>query len=280
MQEKEESMEILHKADIGVFGGSGFYKFLTDIEEVRISTPYGETSDNVFIGTIGAHKVAFMPRHGRNHTIAPHQVNYRANVWAMKHLGCTRVISPCAAGSLQKEVEPGHFVICDQFVDWTDGRKNTFFEKPFMLEGPSVQHPSPADLYCPELRKLAIETAKSLNIPVHETGTVVVINGPRYSTKAESAFFTRQGWQVIGMTSFPENYLVKELNMCPLNIALITDYDAGLVGDVAPVSHEAVLKVFNSNIEKLKALLFKMIEKIPVDDKRTCPCKHATQLKF
>ena len=143
-----------------------------------------------------------------------------------------------------------------------------------------MQHPSPADTYCPQLRKLAIETAKSLNIPVHETGTVVVINGPRYSTKAESAFFTRQGWQVIGMTSFPENYLVKELNMCPLNIALITDYDAGLVGDVAPVSHEAVLKVFNSNIEKLKALLFKLIEQIPADEKRTCPCEHATQLKF
>ena len=124
-------MEILKKADIGVFGGSGFYSFLTDIEEVSVKTPFGDPSDSVFIGTIGSHKVAFMPRHGRDHSIPPHQINYRANVWAMKHLGCTRVISPCAAGSLQKVIEPGSFVICDQFVDWTEGRKNTFFEKSF-----------------------------------------------------------------------------------------------------------------------------------------------------
>ena len=264
-------MEILKKADIGVFGGSGFYSFLSDIEEVKVDTPYGETSDSVFIGKIGDHKVAFMPRHGRNHSIPPHLVNFRANVWAMKHLGCKRVISPCAAGSLQKEVEPGSFVICDQFIDWTDGRKTTFFE------GPVVQHPSAADTYCPELRKLAVDTAKELEIKVHDGGTVVVINGPRFSTKAESAFFTRQGWQVINMTAFPEAYLVKELDMCPLNISLITDYDAGLVGDVPPVSHDAVLKVFDSNIEHLKSLLFKMIEKIPFDT-NNCECAKSTNL--
>ena len=270
-------MEILKKADIGVFGGSGFYSFLTDIEEVSVKTPFGDPSDSVFIGTIGTHKVAFMPRHGRDHSIPPHQINYRANVWAMKHLGCTQVISPCAAGSLQKEIEPGSFVICDQFVDWTEGRKNTFFEKSFQSEKLKVQHPSPAETYCPELRALAIQTAKELGITVHEKGTVVVINGPRYSTKAESAFFTRQGWHVIGMTSFPENYLVKELNMCPLNISLITDYDAGLVEDVAPVSHEAVLRVFNDNIERLKTLLFKMVEKIPMET-QSCPCGKSTEL--
>jgi len=272
-------MESLNKADIGVFGGSGFYSFLTDIEEVNIATPFGATSDRVFIGTIGKHKVAFMPRHGRNHSIAPHQVNYRANVWAMKKLGCKRVFSPCAAGSLQKEIKPGDFVFCDQFVDWTDGRKNTFFEQPFHFEGAPVQHPSPADTYCPQLRALAIETARELNIPVHETGTVVVINGPRYSTKAESAFFTQQWWGVIGMTAYPENYLVKELNMCPLNISLITDYDAGLVGDLPPVSHEAVLEVFNANIEKLKSLLFSVIEKIPTDEP-TCSCASSTKIVF
>ena len=271
-------MEILHQADIGVFGGSGFYKFLSDVKEVKVNTPYGATSDSVFIGTIGAHKVAFMPRHRRDHSIPPHQVNYRANVWAMKHLGCTRVFSPCAAGSLQKEVKPGHFVLCDQFVDWTDGRKNTFFENASVFEGFSVQHPSPAETYCPQLRELAAATAKELNLPVHTTGTVVVINGPRFSTKAESAFFTRQGWQVINMTAFPEAYLVKELNMCPLNISLITDYDAGLVGDVPPVSHEEVLKVFNANIEKLKSLLFNVIEKIPME--HTCSCEHSTKLDF
>jgi len=252
-------------ADIGVFGGSGFYNFLEDIKEVKVKTPYGKTSDSLFIGTIGNHRVAFMPRHSRDHSIPPHLVNFRANVWAMKEIGCTRVISPCAAGSLQKRVAPGSFVICDQFVDWTDGRKNTFFE------GPDVQHPSAADLYCPELRQLAIDTAKEIGITVHETGTVVVINGPRFSSKAESKFFTDQGWEVINMTAFPEAYLVKELNMCPLNISLITDYDAGLVGDVPPVSHEEVLKVFNSNVDNLKKLLFTMIEKIPAD-RSCCEC--------
>lgn len=271
-------MEILHKADVGVFGGSGFYKFLADIEEVKMDTPYGAPSDSVFIGTIGAHKVAFMPRHRRDHSIAPHQVNYRANVWAMKQLGCKRVISPCAAGSLQKEIKPGDFVICDQFVDWTDGRKNTFFESPSDVSA-KVQHPSAAEPYCPQLRSLAVQTAQKLNIPVHDKGTIVVINGPRYSTKAESAFFTRQGWRVVGMTAFPEGHLVKELNMCPLNISLITDYDAGLVNDAEPVSREAVLKVFNSNIEKLKALLFNLIEKIPTETE-ACNCARTTELNF
>ena len=271
-------MEILNQADIGVFGGSGFYSFLNDVKEVKVDTPYGPTSDSAFIGTIGAHRVAFMPRHRRDHSIPPHQINYRANVWAMKHLGCTRVISPCAAGSLQKEVEPGNFVLCDQFVDWTEGRKNTFFESASVFEGTAVQHPSPAETYCPQLRQLAARAARELNLPFQPTGTVVVINGPRFSTKAESAFFTRQGWQVIGMTAFPETYLVKELNMCPLNISLITDYDAGLVGDVPPVSHEEVLKVFDENMEKMKSLLFKLIEQIPAQ--RTCGCAHSTKIDF
>ena len=266
-------MEIKNIADIGVFGGSGFYKFLDNIEEITVETPYGKTSDSLFVGKIGKYTVAFMPRHGRDHSIPPHLVNFRANVWAMKHIGCKAVISPCAAGSLQKEVEPGHFVICDQFVDWTDGRKSTFFE------GPVVQHPSPADPYCPVLRDLAIKTAKELGITVHEKGTVVVINGPRFSTKAESAFFTKQGWEVINMTAFPEAYLVKELNMCPLNISLITDYDAGLVGDVPPVSHEAVMKVFNSNVENLKSLLFTMISNIP-DEISGCDCANTTKIDF
>ena len=252
-------------ADIGVFGGSGFYKFLDDIKEVKVETPYGMPSDSLFIGKIGSHNVAFMPRHGRSHTILPHLINYRANVWAMKEIGCKRVISPCAAGSLQKHVEPGHFVVCDQFVDWTDGRKTTFFE------GPIVTHPSAAETYCPELRKLAVNTAKDLGIKVHETGTVVVINGPRFSTKAESKFFTSQGWEVINMTAFPEAYLVKEMDMCPLNISLITDYDAGLVGDVPPVSHHEVIQVFNNNLDNLKKLLFTMIEKIPAEN-NNCEC--------
>ena len=258
-------------ADIGVFGGSGFYKFLDDIKEVKIETPYGMPSDSLFVGKIGTHNVAFMPRHNREHSIPPHLINYRANVWAMKEAGCKRVISPCAAGSLQKHVAPGDFVICDQFVDWTDGRKSTFYE------GPIVSHPSAAETYCPELRKLAIDTEKDLGIKVHEAGTVVVINGPRFSTKAESKFFTNQGWEVINMTAFPEAYLVKEMDMCPLNISLITDYDAGLVGDVPPVSHQEVMKVFDKNLDNLKKLLFTLIEKIPADN-NNCECAKTSQV--
>ena len=257
------------RAQIGIIGGSGFYSFFeeagTPYEEVTIDTPYGATSDPITIVELFGKKVAFIPRHGKNHRFLPHLVNYRANVWALKSLGCTRVISPCAAGSLQKHVAPGHFVICDQFVDWTDGRKSTFFE------GPNCVHPSAAEPYCPELRQIAINQAKKQGITVHETGTVVVINGPRFTTKAESKFFTNQGWEVINMSQFPEVHLVHELDMCPVTIALITDYDAGLVGDVPPVTHQEVIQVFKSNISKLKGLLLGIIEDIPVE-RNNCEC--------
>ena len=258
-------------ADIGVFGGSGFYKFLENINEVTLDTPYGESSDALFIGKIGDKRVAFMPRHKRDHSIPPHKINYRANVWAMKEAGCKCVISPCAAGSLQTHVEPGSFVICDQFVDWTDGRIAT------TIEGPNVIHPSAADPYCPELRILAVNTGKELGIPIHDHGTVVVVNGPRFSTKAESKFFTSQGWEVINMTAYPEAYLVKEMDMCPVNISLITDYDAGLVGDVPPVSHSEVIKVFNNNIDNLKKLLFTMIEKLDLSA-LACDCANTSNV--
>ena len=153
-------------ASIGIFGGSGFYKFLDDIKEVKLDTPYGETSDALMLGKIAGRDVAFMPRHGRNHSIAPHKVNYRANVWAMKEIGCKVVISPCAAGSLQKHVKPGDIVFCDQYVDRTSGRLDTFFEYG------EIQHVSSADPYCEELRQVAIKSAEkplsmtpSLNVP-------------------------------------------------------------------------------------------------------------------
>ncbi len=257
------------RAEIGIFGGSGFYKFLEDIEEVYIDTPYGKTSDALMLGEIAGKKVAFMPRHGRNHTIAPHQVNYRANVWAMKKIGCKRVISPCAAGSLQKHVKPGDIVFCDQYVDKTHSRKDTFFDNG------DIQHISGAEPYCPQLRKVAIECGKELGYSIHEKGTVVVIQGPRFNTKAESTFLTNQGWEVINMTQYPEAHLVKELNMCPLNISLITDYDAGLVADCEPVSHEAVMQVFAENISKLQKLLFLIVEKI--DTNKDCNCDNSAK---
>lgn len=244
-------------ASIGIFGGSGFYKFLDDIKEVKIDTPYGETSDALMIGKIAGKDVAFMPRHGRNHTIAPHKVNYRANVWAMKEAGCKVVISPCAAGSLQKHIKPGDIVICDQYVDRTSGRLDTFFELG------EIKHVSSADPYCSDLREIAIKSAKDLNLDCHDKGTIVVIQGPRFNTKAESAFYTNQGWEVINMTQYPEVHLVKELGMKPLNISLITDYDAGLIADCEPVSHEAVMKIFADNIVKLRKLLFSIVENIP-----------------
>lgn len=253
-------------AQIGIFGGSGFYKFLDNIEEVYIDTPYGKTSDALMLGKIEGKSVAFMPRHGRNHSIAPHKVNYKANVWAMKEIGCEIVISPCAAGSLQKEVKPGDIVFCDQYVNWTGGRQDTYFEND------DVQHVSAAEPYCSKLRKLAIDCADELGYSIHKTGTVVVIQGPRFSTKAESAFFTNQGWHVINMTQYPEVHLVKELGMCPLNISLITDYDAGLVGDVPPVSHQEVMKVFEQNIAKLQKLLFTIVKNADVNE--ICACNN------
>ncbi len=255
------------KAQIGVFGGSGFYKFLDDIEEIKIETPFGAPSDKIMLGKVNDKKVAFLPRHGRNHDILPHKINYKANVWAMKSLGVTRVISPCAVGSLQKEIAPGDFVICDQFVNFTSGRKDTFFE------GPICTHISAADPYCPELRKLAIEIAEKNNVKVHKQGTMLVINGPRFSTKAESKFFTSQGWSVIGMTNYPESFLCRELNMCPVNISLVTDYDAGLVSDTEPVNHKAVIEIFNNNISNLKKVLFDLIEQIP-NERLACNCSN------
>ena len=249
-------------AEIGVFGGSGFYKFIEDAEALKVDTPYGSPSSEIMLGTISGKRVAFLPRHGKDHSIPPHKINYRANVWAMKAIGCKRVISPCAAGSLQKEVKPGDFVICDQYVDRTNGRADTFFD------GPLVTHVSAADPYSEELRQLAIQAAQESGITVHKTGTIVVIQGPRFSTRSESRWFRSQGWEVINMTQYPEVHLVKELEMDPLNISLITDYDTGVDG-IPPVSHHEVFEVFNQNNEKLRKLLFRLIELIPTGDSVT-----------
>lgn len=246
-------------ADIGIFGGSGFYKLLDNPQEVVVETPYGAPSGRYMLGTLGGKKVAFLPRHGAHHELPPHKINYRANVWGMNWLGCKYIISPCAAGSLQTHVAPGEFVVCDQFVDRTSGRIDTFYD------GPVTTHVSAAEPYCAEMRRLAIQAAKDCGIKVHEKGTVVVIQGPRFSSKAESKWFTSMGWEVINMTQYPEAHLCRELNMGVVNIALITDYDSGLVGDVEPVSHSEVVKVFTGNLEKLQKMLVKMLELMPAD---------------
>ncbi|MBS3909233.1 MAG: S-methyl-5'-thioadenosine phosphorylase [Actinobacteria bacterium] len=257
------------KADIGVFGGSGFYAFLENVEELAIETPYGAPSDKVAIGNIGGKNVAFMARHGRNHQLPPHMINYRANLYAMKSLGVERIIGPCASGSLQPEIRPGMFVICDQFIDRTSARRDTFYD------GPISTHVSAADPYCETMRDAAYGIARERGIPVVNGGTVVVIQGPRFSTRAESKWFSSNGWEVINMTQYPEAYLARELEMCYLNISLITDYDVGLEGmaDVPPVSHEEVVKVFTENNDKLRDLLFALIPKLP--EERDCLCFNA-----
>ena len=259
------------RADIGVFGGSGFYQLLDAVEEIEVDTPFGEPSDKIALGRIAGVRIAFLPRHGLKHQFPPHSINYRANVWAMASLGVTRIIGPAASGSLQPHIAPGHFVLCDQFVDRTYGRAQTFFD------GPNTVHISTAHPYCPELRALAAEVCREQGIETHERGTVVVIQGPRFSTRSESRWFSSMGWEVINMTQFPEVVLALELELCYLNVSLITDYDVGLEGrgDIAPVTVEGVIKVFNENNERVKTVIRELIPRIPKT--RDCPCSRALE---
>lgn len=252
------------RAEIGIFGGSGFYSLLENVKETWVETPFGMPSDKIALATYKGKKVAFLPRHGRDHRLPPHKIPYKANIWAMKALGVKHIIGPCAAGSLQKDIKPGTFVLCDQFVDRTKGREDTFFD------GPIATHISAADPYCEEMRKIAYQVGSDLDIHVHLNGTMVVIQGPRFSTRAESNWFTSMGWEVINMTGYPEAYLAREMEMCYVNISLITDYDVGVLGETEPVSHEEVLKVFNENNEKVKKMILGLIEKIPADLKCKC----------
>ena len=235
---------------------------------VWIETPYGAPSERIALGEIAGKKVAFLPRHGKDHRFPPQSINYRANIWAMKMLGVKFIIAPNACGSLQKHVAPGSMVVCDQLVDRTSGRKDTFFD------GPVTTHVSFADPYCPTLRPIAIDSLKSLDIETHPTGTVVVIQGPRFSTRSESKWFQSQGWEVINMTQYPESYLAREAEICFVNISLITDYDVGIEG-LKPVSHHEVMEVFKKNNDRVKGAIGKIIEKIDV--KADCSCHHALQ---
>ena len=257
------------RAEIGVFGGSGFYKFFKGAQEFSVRTSYGTPSAKVTISERDGKRVAFIPRHGVRHEFPPHRVPYRANVMAFKQLGVARVIAPNAVGSLKADIKPGDFVFCDQFVNFTTGREDTFYD------GPDTTHVGMAQPYCPQMREVGIEAAKKLGLKFHRTGTVVVVQGPRFSTTAESRFFSRQGWDVINMTQYPEAVLAREQELCYLNISLATDYDAGLEGNpsVKPVSHEKVIKVFNSKMEGLRRLIMEIVKTLP--QKRTCGCGSA-----
>lgn len=295
------------KAEIGIFGGSGFYDFLLGVKEIEIKTPYGAPSAQIALGEYGGRKIAFLPRHGKNHKYPPNKIPYLANLWAFKKLGVKRIIAPCASGSLDLKVRPGDFVLCDQFVDRTKNRTDTFFEplspirndisngkknSPQNSRNPlrgfsfsadisngtngfKVAHISSANPYCGNLRKIAAESCQKLKIPYHKKGTAVVIEGPRFSTTAESLWFQNQKWQVINMTQYPECVLARELEMCYMNVSLITDYDAGLVSGkkLKPVDLKEVLRVFKENNKKVKELIFEIIKNIPCD--LHCSCEEA-----
>ena len=255
------------RADIGVIGGSGFYTFLSEAREVSVSTPFGDPSDPVTVGEVAGRRVAFLPRHGRDHRFPPHRVNYRANLWALRALGVRQVLAPCAVGSLRAELAPGTVVVPDQVVDRTWGRASTVFDS----TGPVVHLPF-ADPYCPRGRDAVVQAQGSSPLAVVDRGTLVVVNGPRFSTRAESRWHAAAGWSLVGMTGMPEASLARELGLCYTSVALVTDLDAGVESGEG-VTHEEVMAVFGRNVEHLKSLLTAAVAVLPRDDR--CPCQHA-----
>ena len=266
-------------AEIGIFGGTGIYdsELLQDSKEITIKTPYGETSDTITIGEFDGKRIAFMPRHGKKHSIPPHMINYCANIWAFKELGITRIIAPSAVGSLQEKIKPGNFVLPTQFIDFTKSRKNSFSK-----DG-KVIHISVADPFCPELQKIILDVAYreyDLNITMHKNCTYVCIEGPRFSTKAESKFYKSTGADIIGMTLVPECQLAREAQICYASISTVTDYD---VWAEKPVTAKEVMDTLSKNVEITKKLLAELIRKMPKDfaTKRTCSCEKAlTEAEF
>lgn len=247
-----------------MIGGSGFYEFLEDPQQVSVATPYGDPSAPVSVGTLGGRAVAFLPRHGRHHEFPPHRVNYRANMWALRSLGVCRVLAPCAVGSLRDELGPGTLVVPDQLVDRTSGRVQTFFDE-------GAVHVSFADPYCPRLRA-ALSSASS---DVVAGSTMVVVEGPRFSTRAESRWFARQGWSLVNMTGHPEAILARELALCYATIALVTDRDAGVTEDET-VNQATVFQEFADNIARLRGLLEDVIGGLPTE-RSGCRCAAALE---
>jgi 5'-methylthioadenosine phosphorylase len=242
-----------------VFGGSGFYAFLDDVETVELVTPYGAPAAPVTIGTVGDQRVAFVPRHGRRHEFAPHAIPYRANVWAMRQLGVRAILAPGAVGSLQPQVHPGQFVVVDQLVDRTWGRADPYHAD---FSGGNVVHVAFAHPFDPALRAVLVAAGRAVGVEMHDGGTVVVIQGPRFSTAAESRWFREMGWTVVNMTGYPEAVLAAEAGISYAAVALVTDYDAGVDG-VEPVTQEAVFAFFEGNVERVRTLLLEAIPHVP-----------------
>lgn len=252
--------------EIGIFGGTGIYDsgLLKESKEVTVDTPFGKTSDSITVGIFNNRKIAFMPRHGKNHTIPPHMINYRANIWAFRELGIKRIIAPSAVGSLKETIKPSHFVLPTQFLDFTKSRQGSFSN-----DG-RVIHISVADPFCPELQKCVLKSAQSQNITIHNDCTYVCIEGPRFSTKAESKFFKSTGSDIIGMTLVPECQLAREAQICYVSISTVTDYD---VWAEKPVTAKEVIETLSKNVETTKKLLTILIDEIPTV--RSCSCEKA-----
>jgi 5'-methylthioadenosine phosphorylase len=256
------------RADVGVYGGSGLYSLLEDVEQVEVDTPYGPPAAPVTIGEVAGRRVAFLPRHGRDHEHPPHRVPYRANAWAMRSLGVRAIFGPCASGSLQPDIHPGEFVVLDQVVDRTSGRDATFHDGTETADGlDPVNHVSFADPYDDRLRAVAVEACRAEGVAVHDGGTVVVMQGPRFSTRAESRWYGAQGWHVVNMTQMPEAVLATEIGVPYSGIALITDYDVGLVGmpGIEPVTMDQVFAMLERNAAVVRNVLFRAIEALPAD---------------
>lgn len=257
-------------AHYGVIGGSGFYEFFDSAERVRVSTPFGDPSDDVVVGEIGGRRVAFMARHGQGHRFPPHTVNYRANLWALRSVGVRQILSPCAVGSLLVDVGPGDILVPDQVVDRTWGREHTFYD----VEGPVV-HVEFADPFCPVGRRTVLGVAGARGVRAVDGGTLVVINGPRFSTRAESLMHQQAGWSIVGMTAMPEAALARELAMCFTTVALVTDHDVGVDGGAA-VTHHSVLEAFGANVDRLKGVIAEVVAGLPSEDAAPeCACRHA-----
>ncbi|MER5865228.1 S-methyl-5'-thioadenosine phosphorylase [Kitasatospora sp. NPDC002040] len=266
--------ELLGRAEIGVIGGSGLYALLEDVTEVVLDTPYGAPSDAVSLGEVAGRRVAFLPRHGRGHAVPPHRINYRANLWALHSLGVRQVLGPCAVGGLRAEYGPGALLVPDQFVDRTTGRAGTYFDGEPLPDGtvPNVVHVSMADPYCPTGRRVVLDAARQQGWEPVDGGTLVVVGGPRFSTRAESRWHAANGWSVVGMTGHPEAVLARELGLCYTSLTLVTDLDAGVESGEG-VTHAEVLEVFGRNVDRLRTVLFRALEGLPAA--RTCDCPHA-----
>jgi len=259
------------KPKIGVIGGSGFYQLLKNPRFKIIKTPYGKPPEKIAVGFVGKKRVAFLPRHGNKHQYPPQSVPYKANLWALKKMGVERIIAVTACGSLQKEIKRGDFVALDQFIDRTRGRGDSYYD------GPETVHVSLANPYCSQLAGIAYQEGKKQKLRIHPQGTLVVIEGPRFSTYAESIWFTKMGWDVINMTGYPETVLARELELCYSAIALVTDYDVGVVvkEKIKPVTFKEILDVSKENNEKAQELVKAIIQEIP--EKRKCDCGQALE---